>query len=367
MKILFHLNCLERGGAERVVSTLANTMVAEGHQVIIATEWIGDNEYEIDNRIQRIMVGPKGTDAGKGRMVIAGLRVKYLKECIKEQKPDVTIAFARKAGYRLLMANRFNTIPTIISVRINPVGAYDGRMDKIMIPLLYPRADGCVFQTEKIKEWFPDYLQKKSCIIFNPVNDKYLTAKRVDNPKKSIVNSSRIVDFKNQKLLVEAFSDINKKYPEYELYFYGGDSKDGTWEDLEATIDRENLIGKVHLCGEHDDLEELIPQHEIYVLSSNEEGMPNALLEAMTMGMPVISTDCAGGGARAVIDDGVNGLLVPVCDRTAMAEAILKLIENKDFASNLASEAAKLRESLSTDKIIDQWLDYIELVIACRK
>jgi len=359
MKILFHLNCLERGGAERVVSTLANTMVAEGHQVIIATEWIGENEYEIDNRIQRIMVGPKETDEGKGRIVTACLRIKYLKDCIREQKPDVTIAFARKAGYRLLMANRFNKIPTIISVRINPVGAYDGRMDKIMIPLLYPRADGCVFQTEKIKEWFPNYLQRKSCIIFNPVNDKYLTAKRVDNPKKSIVNSSRIVDFKNQKLLVEAFSDINKKYPEYELYFYGGDSKDGTWEDLEATIVKENLVGKVHLCGEHDNLEELIPQHEIYVLSSNEEGMPNALLEAMTMGMPVISTDCEGGGARAVIEDGINGLLVPIKDREAMASAINRLIEDKELATSISENAAKIRERISTDRIIDQWTDYM--------
>jgi len=362
MKIMFHLNCLERGGAERVVSTLANSMVSRGEEVVIATEWKGDEEYALDERVKRIIVGPRKEDENKGRLTVAYLRIKYLKDCIKEEKPDIVIAFARKAGYRLLMANRFNRVPSMIAVRIDPVGAYDGRMDRFIQPFIYPRADGCVFQTTAQRDFFPEYLQKKSSIILNPVNDKYLNSRRVNNPEKAIINSSRIVDFKNQKMLIEAFSQVLKKHPDYRLYFYGGDAKDGTWQILENTIREHRLEEKVFLCGESDSLEQIIPKCEIYVLSSDEEGMPNSLLEAMTMGMPVVSTDCSGGGARAVIEDGVNGLLVPVRDRDAMAEAICRLIEDKALADRLGENASHITDIISSDRITDQWLDYIRLV-----
>lgn len=124
-KILFHLNCLEQGGAERVVSNLANQFAKENYEVIVATEWQGENEFALDDRVRRIHVGLKEQDEGKNRIAKILLRVLYLRRLIKEEKPDVTIAFAHKANYRALMATVGMKTPVMISVRTDPVGHYD--------------------------------------------------------------------------------------------------------------------------------------------------------------------------------------------------------------------------------------------------
>lgn len=362
-RILFHLNCLEHGGAERVVTNLSDAFIKQGHEVVIATEWQGKNEYKLNPSVKRLIVGPTKEDEGKSRVSIAILRVTKLRKCIEEEMPDVVIAFARKANYRALMANRFSKVPTIIAIRIDPVGVYDRPLDKISIPLLYPRANGCVFQTVSQKDFFPKYIQDRSTIIMNPINDKYIGIHRADVPDKVMVNSSRIVDFKNQELLVRAFLIFHRTHQEYSLKLFGGDSGDGTWQTLEQIIYENNASSYIHLCGESDELEIEIPKNEIYVLSSNEEGMPNALLEAMAMGMPAIATNCAGGGVKAVMEDGVNGLIVPVRDIDAMSNAMCKLVEDKEFANRLGKEATKIGDKLTCENVANEWLEYIEKVI----
>ncbi len=143
-KIAFHLNCLEQGGAERVVTNLANQFAAGGYEVLIATEWYGENEFQTDERVRRIHVGLREGDEKKHRLIQFYLRVKYLREFLKKEKPDILIPFARKALYRGLMAAYFIKIPVLISIRTDPAGHYEERADKIQIPLLFPRADGCV-------------------------------------------------------------------------------------------------------------------------------------------------------------------------------------------------------------------------------
>lgn len=362
-KIMFHLNCLERGGAERVVSNLANHLVKEGYEIIVATEWQGEVEYELDERVRRIHVGLKESDKGNPRLVKAVKRLLYLRKLIKTEKPDVTLAFARKAIYRALGATLFTRAKVIIAVRIDPVGAYDGLMDKILIPVLYPRAAGAVFQTKEQRDFFPEYIKEKATIIFNPLNDKYIMAKQPEFREKTVVHSGRIVDFKNQDMLIRAFIRVHKKHPDYQLKLYGGDSLDGTWQILENTI-AENAAGDyVKLMGSSDELEKELVKGALYVLSSDLEGMPNALLEAMALGLPVVATDCPCGGPRAVIQNEVNGLLVPVRDIDAMEQAINRLIEDRKFAESLGKEAAKISQELNVSTIADKWKQYIEMII----
>ena len=137
-KIAFHLNCLEQGGAERVVTNLANQFAAKGYQVLIATEWYGEDEFQIDERIKRVHVGLRDGDEKKNHIVQILLRIKYLKDFIKKEKPDILIPFARKALYRGLMAAYFMKIPVLISIRTDPVGHYEEISDKIQIPILFP-------------------------------------------------------------------------------------------------------------------------------------------------------------------------------------------------------------------------------------
>ena len=156
-KILFHLNCLEQGGAERVVSNLSNQFAKEGYEVIIATEWQGENEFQLDPKVRRIHAGLRENDDNKNKCVKVFLRHKYLREVIQNEQPDIVIAFAHKANYRALLSTIGMKVPVMISIRTDPVGHYDSLTDKIQIPLLFPRAAGCVFQTEGQREFFPKY------------------------------------------------------------------------------------------------------------------------------------------------------------------------------------------------------------------
>ena len=95
-KIAFHLNCLEQGGAERVVSNLANQFAREGYEVLLATEWYGENEFSIDREVRRVHVGLREGDEKKSRIAQFLLRVKYLREFMKTERPDILIAFTKK-------------------------------------------------------------------------------------------------------------------------------------------------------------------------------------------------------------------------------------------------------------------------------
>ncbi|MDD6490741.1 MAG: glycosyltransferase [Firmicutes bacterium] len=362
-KILFHLNCLEQGGAERVVSNLANQFSKEGYQVIVATEWQGENEFQLNEGVQRVHVGLKEQDEKKGRISKIFLRVKYLREFIRKENPDITIAFAHKANYRALMATVGMRMPVVISVRTDPVGHYDSLSDKIQIPLLFPRAAGCVFQTEGQREFFPEYLQKKSRIILNPVNDKYLNVPEPEVREKTVVQSGRLVDFKNQPMLLEAFMKVHAKHPDYTLKIYGGDSFDGTKEILEKMIRENHAEDFIRLMGASDSLEKELPKASVYAFSSDWEGLPNALLEAMALGMPIVATDCPCGGPRTVMTNEVDGLLVPIKDADAMAEGINRLIEDRKLAERLGQNARKISDKINGPAVIAQWRDYIEEVI----
>lgn len=362
-KIVFHLNCLEQGGAERVVSNLANQFAKENYEVVVATEWQGENEFALDSRVRRVHVGLKEQDEGKNRIAKILLRVRYLRQLLKQEKPDVTIAFAHKANYRALMATIGMKTPVMISIRTDPVGHYDALSDRIQIPLLFPRAAGCVFQTEGQRAFFPDYVQKKSRIILNPVHEKYFSAPRPAARRKAVVQSGRLVDFKNQPMLVEAFVKVHEKHPDYVLEIYGPDSFDGTKEILEKRIADHHAEDYIRLMGGSDSLEKQLADAAVYAFSSDWEGLPNALLEAMALGLPIVATDCPCGGPRTVITDGVNGLLVPIKDAKAMEEGINRLIEDRKLAERLGENARSIRKKTNGEAIIAQWRDYINELI----
>lgn len=359
-RIVFHLNCLERGGAERVVSNLAGQFVENGYEVYIATEWQGEDEYVIDSRIKRVHVGLTQKQEKHNRIHKFIDRVVNLRKFVRKTKPDVVIAFARKANYRALTATIGMKVPVVLSVRINPVGWYDKLSDKIQIPLLFPRASGCVFQTADQRDFFPEYLQKRSKVILNPINEKFIGNPIPKEREKKVVHSGRLVDFKNQQMLLKAFKIVHETHPDYILEIYGPDSLDGTKEKLEAYITEKHAEQYMKLMGGSDKLEKDMMYGAVAAFSSDYEGMPNAMLEAMALGLPVVATDCPPGGPRMVIESGKNGILVPVDDEKKMAEAINSLIENPDLAEQYALEAAKIGKKAGPELIFKEWQEYLE-------
>lgn len=366
-KMLFHLNSLGQGGTERVVSNLANQFADENDEIIMATEWQGENEFLMDNRVRRIHAGLKPEDEKKSRSAQVLLRVKYLRQIIKAENPDIVIAFGHKANYRALMAAIGIKTPVIISVRTDPKGHYDGLADRILIPFLYRKASGFVFQTEGQRDFFPGFVRKKSRIILNPLNPKYIGVAKPARRRKEVVHSGRLVDFKNQPLLISAFIKVHEKHPDYQLKIYGGDSHDGTKQILEHIITENKAHQYVRLMGASDTLERDLADAALYAFTSDWEGLPNALLEAMALGLPVVATDCPCGGPRTVITDGVDGLLIPIMNEEALVKAMCRLIEDPEYAGRLGDQARKISEKINKQAIIKQWGDYIHEITVGNK
>ena len=377
-KIMFHINSLGKGGAERVVSLLSGEFVKDHIQVVIATEWVEAEEYPVSEQIRRIHVGLDEKQEQASALAKQWYRVANLRKAIKEEKPDMVLSFCIKANYRATMATVGMKVPVITSVRSDPKIDYVGKKNQIVNKLFFNRAEGCVFQTEEAQSFFDEVLQKKSTIICNPVNEKFLNEKR-QAPVKKIACVGRLVRSKNQMLLVKAFEEVLKKHPDYQLYFYGDGSNDECKELLidyvnktEITVDFEKqndatkklcLKDAVHFMGISNTLEKDIADASMFVLPSDYEGMPNALMEAMTLGLPSISTDCPCGGSRYWIEHKVNGQLFPVGDAMALTEAILYYIEHPETAEEMGKKAREKLQSATLDKVYAEWKNYMEQVM----
>lgn len=366
MRIAFHLNCLEQGGAERVVSNLANQFSREGHEVYVATEWYGENEFTLEERVKRVHVGLREEDDKCGRLQKYYRRVKYLKQFVKQEKPEVLIAFAQKAIYRSLMATKGTDCPVCVCVRTDPVGHYDSLIDTLQIKWLFPTAAGFVFQTNGQRDFFKKYVEHKSTVILNPIHQKYIDEPKTQKREKLVVQSGRLVDFKNQPMLIDAFMLVHEKHPDYILRIIGPDSFDGTKEILENKIKEYHAEAFIQLPGGSDRLEKDLKNAAVYAFSSDWEGMPNALLEAMALRMPIVATDCPCGGPATVMQSYKNGILVPIKNPEKMAEGICYMIEHPEEAEQMADEAGRIAQIANANAVYNQWKNYIEKIIAVK-
>lgn len=363
--VAFHLNCLAHGGAERVVSILANRFAAAGYRVLVATEWQEEIEYALSPQVERIHVGLRAEDEGKGRVTKFLLRIRYLRAFMKTYRPDVLVAFAQRALYRALEACGGTGVPVVIAPRIHPVGNYDHLSDRIQMALFFHRTVGAVFQTEEMQAFFAPHLKGvETKVILNPVSAQF-TGRAFQAPvRKEVVHSARLVDFKNQPLLVRAFVRVHERHPDYVLKIFGADGGEGTEAKIRAEIAAHNAQDYILLMGESAALERDLPGAACFAYASDYEGMPNALIEAMVLGLPVVSTDCPPGGPRALITDRENGLLVKVGDEAALAQAICDMIEHPDAAERMGRAAARLIERTGEEAIFGEWESYLQKVTA---
>lgn len=357
MKIAFHIHSLTKGGAERAVSNLANEFCELNHEVSVITSIRSDSEYTLNEGINRIVLYE-----GKGKTSYFfryAFLTRRLRQVCKKYKFDVLIPFISGSSFRAIMATFGMKTRVIASVRNDPNFEYSGKVGAFIGKKVLPLVDGCVFQTEDAKTWFPSDLQEKSIVIKNAINPVFFTAKR--HPVKNrIVTVGRLAHQKNQALLIDAFYDVSKEIKDTELYIFG---KGECYHELTSKISHLNLTGKVHLMGETNKVLEELEKADIFVLSSNFEGMPNALMEAMAVGVPCISTDCPCGGARSLINDGANGLLVSVNDILDMSQAIKKLLNDDSLKKQIGEQASLDSRKLTPEKISEEWLKYIDDVI----
>ena len=362
MKILFCTNSLRKGGAERVVTNLANYFVKNNDVAIILT-FSYPIEYTLDSRIQ-ITKLDKTENEGQNKIkkIITKVprnfrRTKLMRKKIEEFNPDIIITFLPVASFLALQCKKYNQKKVIVSVRNDPKVEYKSFSCNFSMRKLYPKADGFVFQTKEAQDFFENIINCDKEIIPNPINPLFISEPYNGERSKEIVSVGRLTEQKNFDSLIEAFSKISNEFKDYKLIIYGeGEQR----KHLEDKIVRLHMKEKILLPGVVDDVKEKIYKSAVFVLPSLYEGMPNALMEAMALGLPVISTDCSCGGPRELIDNEVNGLLVKVNDVDDLTNAIKKILKDKDLGNRLGNEANKIKDTLNPEIINGKWEKFIK-------
>ena len=348
--ITFVIGGMTRGGAERVISILANEYAKDGWNVDIIMFLTNSVDYKLDKNIRLIDL----TGNFKNRVQNVPYWISSFRKYVKNEKPNIIVSFVARINVLVLIATLGLKSSVIVSERNDP--ARDGRSKMIDVAthFLYRKAKKVVFQTKYAKEYFRKQIQDTSVIISNPI---VVTQKVQKRQKHKIVSVGRLAEQKNQKMLINAFAEVEKKYPYYQLWIYG---EGNLRNELEEEIDRLSLSEKVFLPGNVSDIHVQISDAEMFILSSNYEGLSNALLEAMMMGLPSISTDCPG--IREYIEDGVNGILVPIGDSQKLSSAILKLMENDLLRKNMGQRGMESVQKCERAFVIKEWKSVIEQI-----
>lgn len=359
-KLLFYINALNGGGAERVMSNLSSQFVDKGYEVLFATSYPADGEYELNKKIKRFNLESENIPCSKIKRNY--VRIKRLRQICKREKPDVLVAFMAEPNFRAIIATIGLKTKTVISVRNDPEKEYAGRLMNFVGKYILPMADGCVFQTEEAKKWFPKKLQNKSTIIFNAVKREFFEAKR--KPVNGlIITCGRLEEQKNHILLIKAFFNVVKKNPNAYLHIYG----EGSLKDyLQSLIDNLGLNHSVKLMGQTNDVVSVLEKADVFVLSSFYEGMPNALMEAMAVGVPCIATDCPCGGARMLLNDN-NGILIKNNNIDELTNAMEQLIKDDYKKETLSNKCIETVSEFKAENIFLKWREYIEKVVLDEK
>lgn len=378
------------GGAERVVTLLSNAALKKGYKVsLILTHQKKSKAvlHGIDNKINVISLPDEAATqkvnslSPKILMILARLlgklgykekssvlkyysrnygSVVWMKRYFKKHKNSSAVAFLYDSIFLTLLAkNRTNRV--IISERGDPAQSSDSQTVAVFMKTEFSKADGIVFQSPDAQKWYLENTPVKGNVIFNPIKPD-LPEPYCGERKKRIVNFCRISAQKNLIMLVDAFAEFHKYFPEYEFDIIGdpvGNDAEGYVDLVNDRINQCNCENCIRILPSRKDIHEYIKDYSMFVSSSDFEGMSNSMLEAMALGLPCVCTDCPAGGARAVIKDGENGLLTPVGDSHALYLAMKKIAENPDLAAKLSQNSVKIREEQSVDKIIKKWMELI--------
>ena len=358
MKICFVLGTLKYSGAEKIVRYLMNELIKKDYNVSVILLSCS-NKYEELNGIHQFPLFNKEEEK-KDKIIRVIKRIKRIRRIIVENKFDLVISFGVKFNLDVSDAVRGTNTKLILCERNDPKNDPASLLLRLRRKINYNIADGYVFQTKEIQEFFNNRIQKKSIVIPNFI--ECCNGKNIYNPsKKSIATSARLdINQKDQLTLFRAFKLFSKSHPEYTLELYG-DGPDR--EKLEKFSNELGISNVINFNGQVENPIKEIVKSKAFILTSKYEGMPNALIEAMAAGMPCISTKCSGGGAEALIKDNKNGILTEVGDYKKIALALKRICEDKEFANMLGKNAYKINEELNLNNIINMWERYFKKVI----
>lgn len=341
--ILLITNQLGGGGSERVLALLANEFKAAGNDVTIASLNYHEQPYHVDVPILEFFC-----DSKIKQMV-------ELRKIIKKVKPDTIIAFEYHIAMKTVIAAAGIKCKVVASERNDPHELDNQICKKYLRNFLYGCADVLVCQTDDAKAYFSKRIQKKAVVIMNPIKEN-LPKWDAEDHNKTIINFCRLTKQKNIPLLLKAFQLVHEKHPAYSLTIYGEGEDEQNVRDSIKRMGLTNCVCLVTPFAEN--IHEIASKCAMFVSSSDYEGLSNSMLEAMAMGMPVVCTDCPIGGARMVIENGKNGLLVPCNDVLALAAAMEQIVTDEKLTGSISVEARKIKSS--TANIFEKWNEIVK-------
>ena len=332
------------GGAERVAVELANFFCQKGYSVCYIAVLSDNRQYKLEPGVDYCVCIP--TSGGKGMRAIE--RCRQLEEYVEKFAADSVISFMT-LEYAFLALRKRRTL--IATVRNAPDREFRSKALQLFRMFLLMRADAVVFQTGEEREYFPENVQKKGYIIGNPIREN-LPIWDFDAHEKRIIAVGRLTKQKNWPMLINAFQKFHSRHRDYLLDIYGTGELQG---DLQELIDKLELSAYVQLRGHTDAVGEKLKKAEVYVSSSDFEGISNSMLEAMAVGIPVICTDCPAGGARTYIQNEENGFLIPVRDEGKLCDRLEQLCGNRELQFKFSEREKKIRNQLSMSHIGNEW------------
>jgi len=338
MKYLFVIVNCERAGAQRVLLNLTDSL-RHKHEIEIVACRDTSNKYDYSVPV-RILTNRKGLN----RFIRFLNYRKQLKKIIYDGRYDGVISFLPEPNFLCTSINHSGS--TIINVRNDPKIEYKG-IFYLLMRFFYPKANACIVQTDEIRDYFKSFI-KHIEVIPNAVS--YIekdTCQR--NPV--VLSVGRYVPQKNHKLLIRAFSEFVKYYPEYECHIVGEGKLKVEYEELIREL---HLVNKIKLIEPNNKIFKMMQESKLFVLSSNYEGYPNVLLEAMACGCACIATDVASGSTSKIIENGVNGFLIPIQNEVECLNAMI-LCQDQTVWNNLSQNATKIRESHSQESFIQSY------------
>lgn len=355
MRILFVVDSLSGGGAGRVVAEIASCLACQEDEIAVEVVSESTIEYAIDQKVQ-VLNGTFFKEKHHNSLIAI---MDAIANANRSFKPDVIISFLTVNNIATILATLWSPVKVIVSERNDPNYSPSQKHLRVLRKLLYRFANGFVFQTHDIQSFFSKDIQEKSRIIHNPINPDIpepYDGERSDR----IVMAGRLTEQKNYPMAISAFRNICNEFNEYNLEIYG----EGRLKaQLEKLIEKEHLKGRVKLKGQSYQLFQDIRDAKLFLMTSDYEGLSNSLMEALALGLPVITTDHGGGGARELVEDGVNGILVPIGNHELLAKRMKDLLENKTYRDNLGAEAQKIRSTDGVKCIAEKWKRYITDIV----
>ena len=358
MNILFFVSSLNAGGAERVASTLANAWGLRGDLVTLVPTYSGGGSafYPIDSKVELVWLAHRMRGSWLPKPLA---KLRAMRKLVREKQPDVIVSFLTNVNINVLLGLGGMGVPVVVGERTNP--AFSSSAGKLLQSLrrrLYPKAQVVTVQTRASVAAFQAMVpgMKQVMVVPNPLPQALNAVQREvrveENRHCTLMAMGRLVPSKRFDVLIRVFASLAAEYPEWKLKIWG----DGPQRaQLVQQIAMSGAADRIELAGKTAQPWQEMARSHAFVMTSEVEGFPNVLLEAMAMGLPAVTVDCPSG-PREISSDGKDALLVPVGDEGALTAALAELMGDGVFRGVLGRRAAAaVRQRYELEQVLLNW------------